>query len=132
MVTTDTSENKRFGKKPDTSKRNQTYFSEKGKASLSYQYFAYEVDEDYKKQNKMRKIADSRVKKHAPEEDETADLTDKLEVIKRLEREKKAMQKKNREQADYRKRKPMPKQKRSCRDWTKDYRNGLLDEEVFL
>jgi hypothetical protein len=113
----------------DLNKKNQAYNSEKGKNSFRYQYSVYEDEEDYDRQNKTRKNSDNKVKNHITED---VEISDKLETIKRLEREKKAVQKKSREEVVERKKKPVLKQKRSSRDWTKDYQNGLLDEEVFL
>jgi hypothetical protein len=129
VVTTDINENKGFNKHMDLNKKNQAYNSEKGKNSIRYQYSVYEDEEDYDRQNKTRKNSDNKVKNHITED---VEISDKLETIKRLEREKHAVQKKSREEVVERKKKPVLKQKRSSRDWTKDYQNGLLDEEVFL
>lgn len=56
------------------------------------------------------------------------DQWEKLEILKRLEREKKAVQKKSREEETEKFKRPAAKQKRSIRDWTKDYEYGLLDD----
>lgn len=54
-----------------------------------------------------------------------------METIKRLEREKKVVQKKNREEEENEKQKrPSEKEKRGSKnDWTKGYESGLFDEE---
>jgi len=56
---------------------------------------------------------------------------DKYETLKRLEREKKAMQRKLMDE-EYGKQKRQIKQKRrEITNWTKQYQNGLLDEDEF-
>ncbi|MBH1941690.1 hypothetical protein I5677_12380 [Mobilitalea sibirica] len=55
---------------------------------------------------------------------------DKFETIKRLEREKKAMQKKYKDEEPKKPKRPVMKEKRSSKnEWTKSYQFGLLDEE---
>lgn len=57
-------------------------------------------------------------------------LPDKYEAYRRLEREKKALQKKLREEEHEKTKRPAMKQKRSAKsDWTKDYVYGLIDED---
>lgn len=57
---------------------------------------------------------------------------EKYETLKRLEREKKAIQKKYTDE-EYGKHKRQVKQKkRENTNWIKQYENGLLDEDDFL
>ena len=55
---------------------------------------------------------------------------DKFETIKRLEREKKAMQKKQESKKTEKQAKPQVKQKRTNNiDWTRGYQNGLYGDD---
>lgn len=119
----------KFYKPSDLSKGRQTYNSERSRNSFRYQNSMDKDDDDYSTSQRGRKTSDSKAKNQISEDIEQQD---KLETAKRLEREKKAVQKKAREDEIERKKKPALKQKRSAKDWTKDYENGLLDEEVWM
>lgn len=81
-------------------------------------------DEDDNKKVRSHKATDSKPKNQLEQQ------LDKLETIKRLEREKKAVQKKLREEETEKQKRPAVKQKRSSKsDWTKDYVYGLIDED---
>lgn len=84
-------------------------------------------DEEENKSVRSHKAAESKPK-NQPEQQ-----LDKLETIKRLEREKKAVQKKLREEETEKQKRPVVKQKRSSKsDWTKDYVYGLIDEDDYI
>jgi len=127
VLKTDANENIRFNR-PDEFRSNKGFNSERNR---SYRHYStYEDEEEYGSQQKGRKNSDGKCKSHMSDDIE---LPDKLESIKRFEREKKAVQKKNREEETERRKKPVMKQKRSTKDWTRDYEYGLLDdEEVFM
>jgi hypothetical protein len=55
---------------------------------------------------------------------------DKLETIKRLEREKKVIQKKSREEEIEKPKHLQNKPRKIIKDWTKGYEYGLLDDEA--
>lgn len=87
-----------------------------------------EEDEEFElKARKSHRSSDNKTKNALNIEMEQ---TDKLEVVRRLEREKKALQKKLREEEKIKPR-PMPiKQKRSSKNnLTKSYLSGRLDED---
>jgi len=128
LFTTDTNENRKSRRPDDFSKNNKAY-TERGKGSYGKHYYSYDDEDDYSLQHKGRKAHDSRGRIL---DSDDIELSDKLESIKRFEREKKAVQKKNRKEEDERRKKPHLKQKRSTKDWTRDYNYGLLDEEVFM
>lgn len=128
LFTTDTNEHRMFRRPDDFSKNNKSH-SERGKVSFGRQYSAYDEEDDYSLPYKGRKGHDSRGRGLDTDDIE---LSDKLENIKRFEREKKAAQKKSRKEEDERRKKPIPKQKRNSKDLTRDYNYGLLDEEIFM
>lgn len=94
--------------------------------SRSYQKnYLEDMDEDIEyKASRSHRTNDSKAKLQQDQP------LDKLEAFKRLEREKKIMQKKQREEDAEKKRRPAPKQRRSAKsDLTKDYIYGLYDED---
>jgi hypothetical protein len=101
-------------------------FTERNRSSYSYSN-PKDKDEDSDSKN-TRGRRTTEAKARSPQSKEL-EQTDKLETIKRLEREKKVVQKKNREVEAEKPKRPVLKQKRSTKDWTKDYEYGLLDEE---
>jgi hypothetical protein len=55
---------------------------------------------------------------------------DKMETMKRLEREKKALQKKSRDEEEERMPRTMVKQRKNSKnDWTKSYQSGILEDD---
>lgn len=128
LLTSDTNENRKSRRPDDFSKKSKAD-TERSKGSYGKQYSTYDDEDDFSLQHKGRKGNDSRGRILDTDDIE---LPDKLESIKRFEREKKAAQKKNRKEEDERRKKPQFKQKRSTKDWTRDYNYGLLDEEVFM
>lgn len=97
----------------------------------------YNKDKDYDKEygkghgnGRDQRMGDSRVK--AGQSKEKEQQPDKLETIKRLEKEKKAIQKKNQEldRKPEKPGKPVMKQRRTNNiDWTKGYANGLYGDD---
>jgi hypothetical protein len=84
-------------------------------------------DEDENRKVRSHKAADSKPKNQLEQQ------LDKLETIKRLEREKKAVQKKLREEETEKQKHPTMKQKRNSKsDWTKEYVYGLIDEDDYI
>lgn len=57
---------------------------------------------------------------------------DKYETMKRLEREKKALQKKMLDEEYSKHKSPMKQKKNSKTNWTKYYEKGLIDEDDYL
>lgn len=89
-------------------------------------YLKDKDDEEDSKAVRGRKQSDSK----ARTQNKDSELaTDKLETMKRLEREKKAMQKKTHEEEVVKRGRPPVKQKREVKDWTKGYEAGMIDEE---
>lgn len=85
-------------------------------------------DEDNDNRFKNHRSADTKAKSSQGKDKEQT--TDKLETIKRLEREKKAIQKKNRDEELEKQKKPLMKSKKNKTiNWTKGYECGLLDED---
>ena len=78
-------------------------------------------DEDSRPQRRQQQSKDTKVKEQQP---------DKIEIKNRIEKEKKAMQKK---QAERRNAKPARQQARPKRtnniDWTREYENGSYDDD---
>jgi len=56
---------------------------------------------------------------------------EKYETLKRLEREKKAMQRKLMDEEYGKQKRQIKQKKREITNWTKQYENGLLDEDDF-
>lgn len=83
-------------------------------------------DEDEDRNLRSRKTSETRSRSSQMNE---LEFSDKLEISRRLEREKKIIQKKNREEDSEKPRKPVLKQKRSNKDWIRDYEYDLLDED---
>lgn len=111
-------------RKPQThQERSNSYSSHKNK---EYGKYSYEdrAEEDEIKTTKSHKSSESRTK-NIPQEHQP----DKLETIRRLEREKKAMQKKQREEEEEKQKRPPIKKRNTKTDWTKDYVYGLMDED---
>lgn len=95
-----------------------------------YQRRSYiDKDEDIETRNTRRNKSNEPKSKGASGIE--LEQSDKMEMIRRLERDKKAKQKKLREEEEIEKQKrPQIKHKRNSKsDWTKDYVYGLLDEE---
>ena len=89
----------------------------------------YDKDEEPENRGaKGHKTAD-RAKNYQSKEKEQQ--PDKLETLRRLEREKKAIQKKNRNSEEHEKlKRPQMKSKKSSKkDWTKNYLSGMFDED---
>lgn len=120
VVTADSNGNRKYNRHNDL---NHTFSSDHNKNS--FQNSVYDEEDEYCTQHKSKKNSDSKGRNYLPEDIE---MSDKLENIKRFEREKKAAQKKNRDDYDEKRRKPVLKQKRSTKDWTRDYHYGLLDD----
>lgn len=86
-----------------------------------------DFDDDYPKNDVRSQKSGGQAKTKLP----TDRHPDKYEALKRLERERKAMQKKLLDE-EYGKRKHQTKQKkRSKTNWTKQYEYGMLDEDDF-
>lgn len=103
-------------------------YKDKGIKSTGSSYFYVDKDEeDERRHMKGRKPTDQKSKTSQMKDIDQP--SDKLETIKRLEREKKVIQRKNREEEVEKPRRNLTKQKRSVKDWTKGYVYGLLDEE---
>ena len=131
MFTTDSNENRKSVRPDDSNKNGKAFKSQysERKDSFRNKYSLYEDEDDYGTQHRSRKAHDSKGRGF---DSEDIELPDKLESMKRFEREKKAVMKKYREEEIERRKKPVIKQKRSTKDWTRDYNYGLLDEEVFM
>lgn len=115
--------------KPDDVLVNKKAFNtEHSRNSSRYENLMETDEDDYSTPIRVRKNSDSKRRNQLPEE---LEQSDKLETIKRLEREKKAVQKKVREEEISKKKKPVVKQKRNSKDLTREYQYGLLDEEVW-
>lgn len=94
-----------------------------------YAYVNKDDDED-DRSFKGRKASEAKTKNSLMKDKDQQ--PDKLETMRRFEREKKAIQKKNRQEEFERSKRPIIKQKRSTKDLTKGYEYGLLgDEEDF-
>ena len=101
-------------------------YTQRSRNNFSY-HNSMDKDEDSDTKNiRGRKTA---VNKSKSSQNKDLEQPDKLETIKRLEREKKVVQKKNREEEIEKPKRPVVKQKRNTKDWTKDYEYGLLNEE---
>lgn len=89
---------------------------------------AYEdYDNDYSNNDSRSQKSGGQVKtKHPPDKH-----PDKYEAFKRLEREKKAMQKKLVDEEYGRHKRQMKHKKNSKTNWTKQYEYGMLDEDDF-
>lgn len=88
--------------------------------------FMYNKDKDYDKETRVGKAKPKVVTKEREQQ------PDKIETIKRLEREKKALRKKSMEEERKtdKPNKPMIKQKRTSNiDWTKGYNMGLYGDD---
>lgn len=90
--------------------------------------FYDDSDEDYPKNeirnNKVSGQAKTKVPPDTP--------IDKYEAMMRLEREKKAMQKKMLDEEYSKHKSPMKQKKTSKTNWTKYYETGLLDEDDYI
>lgn len=90
----------------------------------------YDKDEEPENRGAKGHKAADKAKNYQSKEKEQQ--PDKLETLRRLEREKKAIRKKNRnDEEEYEKiRHPQMKSKKSPKkDWTKNYLDGMYDEE---
>jgi hypothetical protein len=115
--------------KPRDNEYKNSFSSVKNKDFQKHSFIDKDDDLDHKGA-RGRKATEARVKSASGKDKEQQ--PDKFETIKRLEREKKAVQKKIREEDDSEKiKRSIPKQKKGSKiDWTKGYQYGLLDEEV--
>lgn len=57
---------------------------------------------------------------------------EKYEIIKRLEKEKKAMQRKYMDEEDGKQKRQIKQKKRENTNWIKQYEYGMLDEDDYL
>lgn len=88
----------------------------------------YDTDRNEGRSGKSYGSKDQRMKDAPTKEKEQQ--PDKFETIKRIEREKKAMQKKQESKKTEKQAKPQVKQKRTNNiDWTRGYQNGLYDDD---
>lgn len=87
----------------------------------------YDKDSDYEKKEFRKKPQASNRDKDKPKEQQP----DKMEVVKRLEKEKKAMQKKNQgSKKKNQQARPQIRVKRTNNiDWTKEYENDSFDDD---
>lgn len=90
--------------------------------------FYDDSDEDYPKNEvKYNKVSGQAKTKLPPDTP-----IDKYEAMMRLEREKKAMQKKMLDEEYSKHKSPMKQKKTSKTNWTKYYETGLLDEDDYI
>ena len=116
-------------KSRDNQDRNKSPFSYAKNKDFSRNNYLDKDEDNEKSVRRNQKGNDAKSKSISNKEKEQQ--PDKFDTIKRLEREKKAMQKKMREEELVEKQKRPPiKQRKSTRiNWTKGYECGLLDED---
>jgi len=86
-----------------------------------------EYDDDYSRNDaKSQKIGGNVRTKLPPDKH-----PDKYETLKRLEREKKAMQRKLMDEEFGKQKRQMKQKKREKTNWTKQYEYGMLDEDDY-
>lgn len=89
----------------------------------SGRFYDKDKDADYEKKDMHRKA--SAPAREKPKEQ----TTDKMEVVKRLEKEKKAMQKKNQSKKTQQSRPQVRIKRTNNIDWTKEYENDSYDDD---
>lgn len=93
----------------------------------NYREFYEDNDEDYPKTEVKGHKSSGQTKTKVPPDTPS----DKYETMMRLEREKKAMQKKIIDEEYSKSKRPMKQMKHSKTNWTKHYENGFWDESDY-
>lgn len=104
-------------------KKDNSGFKKKSIYKGSYE----DMDEDYPKNGVRMHKSKDQVKSKLPPDQQP----DKYETMKRIEREKKAIQKKQLDEDYDRRENSMKRIKTNKTNWTKHYQTGMLDEEDF-
>jgi hypothetical protein len=93
--------------------------------------YANKFKKDEEEENKgarSHRASDARLKGAQIKDKEQK--SDKIEIMKRLEREKKVLQKKLKDEDEKKIKRPLVKQRKNSKnDWTKSYQKGKFDED---